>query len=71
LLARTLTPVERTVARRSFDDFRRHYLDIPSDAEKLFQTGERKPNPALASSDYAAMTVLVNQLMNLDEVLSK
>jgi len=29
------------------------------------------PDPALPPADYAAFTMLVNQLLNLDEVLNK
>jgi hypothetical protein len=71
LLARPFTPKERLLARSSFLDFRRHYVENPEDAEKLLKTGERKPDPALPPDGYAAMTMLVNQLMNLDEVLNK
>jgi hypothetical protein len=37
----------------------------------LLNQGERKPDPALAPGDYAAMTMLTSQLLNLDEVLNK
>ena len=57
--------------RRAFDDFQDYYEHSPEDAEKLLHTGERVPDPALPPADYAAFTMLANQLLNLDEVLNK
>lgn len=71
LLARLLTPQERLVARQSYNDFRAHYVENATDAPKLLNVGERKPDPALPAADYAAMAMLTNELMNMDEVLSK
>jgi hypothetical protein len=71
LLARPFTPKERTIARRSFDEFRTYYAGHATDAAKLLNEGERKPDPALPQPDYAAMTMLANQILNLDEVLNK
>jgi hypothetical protein len=71
LLARLLTLRERQIARRSFEGFRAHYSESPADATALLNTGARKPNPSLPPSDYAAMTMLANQLLNLDEVLNQ
>lgn len=71
LLARPLTTDERSVARKAFEDFRTYYGQNPADAEKLLSTGEKKPDPALAAAEYAAFTMLTNELMNLDEVLNK
>ena len=71
LLARPLLANEKQIARRSFDGFRAFYTENPADASSLLNTGARKPNPALEPAAYAAMTMLANQLMNLDEVLNK
>jgi hypothetical protein len=71
VLARTLTPEERAAVRKGYADFERHYMEIPGDAEKLLATGERRPDPALEPASFAALTVLTNELMNLDEVLNK
>ncbi len=71
LLARPLAQKERSIARTAYDDFRRYYAAHPDDALKLLDTGERKPDPALAQADFAAFTMLANQMMNLDEVLNK
>jgi hypothetical protein len=71
LLARPLTAAERAIARRAYADFRRYYEGAPGDAAKLLHTGESAPDPALEPADHAAMTMLANQLLNLDEVLNK
>jgi hypothetical protein len=71
LLARPLSLKERAIARKSFDGFREYYDEHPDDAGKLLNEGERKPDPALPSADFAALTMLANQLLNLDEVLNK
>jgi hypothetical protein len=71
LLARPLSAPERLIARRAFDDFKDYYEHSPEDVEKLLHTGERVPDPALPSAEYAAFTMLANQLLNLDEVLNK
>jgi hypothetical protein len=71
LLARPLGPPERLIARRAFEDFKAYYEHSPKDAEKLLHTGDRVPDPALPPADYAAFTMLANQLLNLDEVLNK
>ena len=71
LLARPLTAREKEIARRSFDKFRAYYAAHEDDARTFLAQGERKPDPALSQSDYAALTMLASQLMNLDEVLNK
>ena len=49
----------------------RHYDSNPSDARKLIAVGDSKADTSLPAAELAAMTMLVNQLMNLDEVLNK
>jgi hypothetical protein len=71
LLARPFTQAERAIARRSFEEFRSYYAGHSGDAAKLLNEGERKSDPALAQADFAAFTMLANQVMNLDEVLNK
>lgn len=71
LMGRPLALNERQIARKSYDGFQKYYEKNQADAEKLLNEGESKPDPALAPANFAAMTMLVNQLMNLDEVLNK
>jgi hypothetical protein len=71
ILARPLRLDERAIAKKAYDGFRTHYEAHPEDAEKLLSVGERKRDPSLPLADHAALTMLTNQLMNLDEVLNK
>ena len=71
LLARTLTPAERVIAKKSFGNYQTYYAAHEDDARKFLNQGEHKPDPALKPSDYAALTMLTSEFLNLDEVLNK
>jgi hypothetical protein len=71
ILARPLEVRERVIVRRAWQDFIRHYDSHPAEAKKLIATGESKPDSKLSPAELAAMTMVVNQLLNLDEVLNK
>ena len=71
ILSRPLAAPERLIARKAYADFQKYYDAHPDDAHKLLSTGERKPDPALPAAEYAAFTMLTNQMLNLDEALNK
>ena len=71
LLSRPLTPSEKSVVRETHAAMRAYYDDQPEAAKQLLATGESKPSSNLPASQLAAMTMVANQLMNLDEVLNK
>jgi hypothetical protein len=71
LLARPLKLQELSIVTESFAKLRADYQANPADAKKLIAFGESKADPALDATELAAWTMLVNQLMNLDEVLNK
>jgi hypothetical protein len=71
LLARPLTLKEKAIAKKSFERFRAYYAAHEDDAKKFLNEGDRKPDPALPQADFAAMSMLTSQLLNLDEVLNK
>jgi hypothetical protein len=71
LLARPLRPEESAVVLGTFADFADHYKANPGDAKELIAVGESKADPALAPDELAAWTMVANELMNLDEVLTK
>jgi hypothetical protein len=71
LLARTLAPKERMIAKQSFDRYEHYYAAHEDDARKFLNQGEHKPDPALKQSEYAALTMLASEFLNLDEVLNK
>ena len=70
LLARPFRPEEASIVRGSLDGLLAFYKDHPKEAAEVIAVGEAKADmpdlPALA-----AWTMLVNELMNLDEVLNK
>lgn len=71
LLARPLDNREREVATRSYKDYLNYYDAHPGDAKKLLAAGESKADPSLNVSEFAALTMVANQMLNLDEVLTK
>jgi Protein of unknown function (DUF1553)/Protein of unknown function (DUF1549)/Concanavalin A-like lectin/glucanases superfamily/Planctomycete cytochrome C len=71
LLSRPFRAEEMKVVRDSFTDLTAHYQTREADARKLITVGESQPDPSLDARTLAAWTMLVNELMNLDEVLNK
>jgi hypothetical protein len=71
LLARPLTAQEQALAEGAFSDYKAYYAEHPDDARKMLRHGDSTPDPSLPESEFAAYTMLANQLMNLDEVLNK
>ena len=71
LLARPLQPNEQKIVLASLNDLLAYYTLRSDDANELISVGESKADPALDKGTLAAWTMLVNQLMNLDEVLCK
>ena len=55
----------------SLKELHTHYEANRDDAKKLIAVGESKASPDVDPAGLAAWTMLVNQLMNLDEVLNK
>lgn len=70
LISRPFRPEELSIVLASLEQLRAHYVAHPADAEQLLAVGESKTEsdnqPLLA-----AWTMLVNELMNLDEALNK
>ncbi len=71
LVARAFGDAERAVARRTYDRLLEAY-EVDTDASgELLEVGESAPDRTLPAAESAAWTMLVNQLLNLDEVLNK
>jgi hypothetical protein len=70
LLARPLDGREREIAERAYGDYKSYYSAHTGDARAALSVGE-SPAANLAAPEFAAMTMLANQMMNLDEVLEK
>lgn len=71
LTARNLNAEELTVVKQSLADLLTYYESHADDAKQLISVGESKANASLAPTSLAAWTMLINELMNLDEVLNK
>ena len=71
LLARTLEQNERVITKRAYQDYLAYYDSHSDDAKSLLSVGESKANETLLPSQFAALTMVANQMMNLDEVLNK
>jgi mono/diheme cytochrome c family protein len=71
LLARPFRAEELPVVQKSLTELQKFYAANPKDAQQLLLVGDSKADPNLKPERLAAWTMLVNQLMNLDEVLTK
>jgi len=71
VLARPLRPDERRVVSETLDQAEGHYRASPEEASRLVAVGESKADTAIPSPQLAAMTLIANQLLNLDETLNK
>ena len=71
LLARPLRSEEGQVMRASAADLLTYYDGHRDEAARLVAIGESKPDPAIDVPTLAAWTMLANELMNLDEYLTK
>jgi mono/diheme cytochrome c family protein len=69
LLSRSFNDKERAVVKSSYKDYLSYYDSTPADAKKLIAVGESKAPNNLAAPELAAMTMVANEVMNLDEVL--
>jgi hypothetical protein len=71
LLARTFTEQELVIVRDSLAAIRRQYEADPAAADQLLLVGRTPVKAELAPTELASWTMLLNQLMNLDELLNK
>ena len=65
------SPAELEVLVALFQEHHAHYQSKADEAVKLLSIGESKRDESLNPSEYAAMTMLGNLLLNLDETLTK
>lgn len=71
LLARPWRAEEAPVVRASLDALLASFAEVPDEARRLIAVGESKADAKLDPVELAAWTMLANELMNLDEVLTK
>ena len=71
ILLRPFTAAELPLITASHTKLLTHYQGNVEAAKALIAVGQRKADAALSPADLAAMTMLCNALLNLDEVLNK
>ena len=71
IISRPLRDTEITVLKNSLLEMQANYSAEPAEATALITLGESVPDPALPPSEVAAWTMIANQLLNLDETLTK
>jgi hypothetical protein len=71
LLARSLDNKETDVLTQSYKDFLAYYASSPEDASKLLRTGASPADLSLSQPKFAALTMVANEMLNLDEALVK
>ena len=71
LLSRRLDDRERGIAGAAYQDYLRYYDSNPEQARRALLVGDSEPESTLPRPEFAALTMVANQLMNLDEVLNK
>jgi Protein of unknown function (DUF1553)/Protein of unknown function (DUF1549)/Concanavalin A-like lectin/glucanases superfamily/Planctomycete cytochrome C len=71
ILSRPLRAEEKTIIHESLQGLQAFYNTHDAEAKQLVDVGDRKPCGQVPVSDLASWTMLVNELMNLDEVVSK
>ena len=70
-LLRPFTAAELSVVQASHSRLLTYYRGHAEDAKALIAVGDRKSESSLPAADLAAMTMLCNELLNLDETLNK
>jgi hypothetical protein len=71
LLARLFNEKEREIVKQAYQEFLTYYDAHPEDAQKLLAVGEFKTDLPVPAPQVAALTMVANQVMNLDEVFNK
>ena len=71
VLGRVLESSEREIAKSTYGKFFSYYKANGSEALRLIQVGESIPMELSRPVQSAALTMMANQLLNLDEVLNK
>jgi len=71
LLARPLRPAESGVVKATHLTLLAYYEKQPDEAKKLLAIGESRNDANVPTPQLAALTIVANQLLNLDEVLNK
>ncbi|MEC9092110.1 MAG: PSD1 and planctomycete cytochrome C domain-containing protein [Planctomycetota bacterium] len=69
LTAREPSPAELALLENSLSKLLKNFQQNPNEAQKLLNVGKKERDPFLDPTEHAALTAMMNMLMNLDEVL--
>ena len=71
VLSRSLTDEETKLVDSGLAEFEAYYASKPEDAAKLIAVGDSKASTKVKPVQLAAVTMLANKILNLDEAISK
>jgi hypothetical protein len=71
LLSHEPHPQMVAVLENSLDQMHKHYASDPKAAHALLGVGESKINPSIPEPELAAWTIIANEMLNLDETVTK
>jgi len=71
VLLRPVKPVELAIIADTLNEAQRYYTQRPEAANQLIAVGDSKPSAQIPAAQLAALTLVANQVLNLDEVLNK
>jgi hypothetical protein len=71
VLAHDPSPQMEAVLQQSLDEMQKHYAADPAGAHDLIAVGEKPRDPAIPAPELAAWTMVVSEVLNLDETLNK
>jgi hypothetical protein len=70
-LSRPLNSKELSIVSGTLKEAAAYFESQPEAAKQFLTVGESKPSEKVSATRLAAMTMVANQLLNLDEVLNK
>jgi hypothetical protein len=71
VLLRPLTAAEKEIVLQTMRDLERDFAANAESAKAYLSVGETKPDATLPAPQLAALTMVANQLLNMDEALNK
>jgi hypothetical protein len=71
VIARPFSLQERAITSKLHEEYLQHYESNPQDARKLLGVGESRPSAGVDAVELAALTMVANSILNLDEALTK
>ena len=71
MLSHDPSPQMESVLQQSLNQMEQHYKADPAAARDLIAVGEKPRDPAIPPPELAAWTMVVSEVMNLDETLNK